>query len=187
LKVGQAVVLRQANSATTQGSAAQSLRRHDWEVKSTAMTSDAGVSPQALMSSSDGLDVSSPLQIVPEKLAEHTEAFGQAVMQLVAPAAPNEAVEVFGHRLEKVADSLGQIYQDANSSALSIQQAADEAFRRHYELGMHFVEELVHVRTPDEFIKLQVNFFSAQFELIAEQSREMQRQFAKPVLLPWQK
>lgn len=144
------------------------------------MTSDAGVLPQ--MSSSDGSDVSSPLQIVPEKLAEHTEAFGQAVMQLVAPAAPNEAVEVFGHRLEKVADSLGQIYQDANSSALSMQQAADEAFRRHYELGMHFFEDLVHVRSPDEFIKLQVNFFSAQLELLAEQSREMQRQFAKTCL-----
>jgi hypothetical protein len=148
------------------------------------MTSDAGVLPQAVTSFSDATDVPSPLQIVPEKFAEHTEAFGEAVMQLVAPAAPNEAVEVFGHRLEKVADSLGQIYQDANSSALSIHQAADEAFRRYYELGMHFVEELVHVRSPDEVIKLQVNFFSAQFELMAEQSREMQRQFARTYLAP---
>jgi hypothetical protein len=148
------------------------------------MTSDAGVLPQAVTSSSFATDLPSPLQIVPEKFAEHTEALGEAVMQLVAPAAPNEAVEVFGHRLEKVADSLGQIYQDANSSALSMHQAADEAFRRHYELGMHFVEELVHVRSPDELIKLQVNFFSAQFELMAEQSREMQRQFAKTYLAP---
>jgi len=153
------------------------------EVESTAMN-DAGVLPQAVTFSRDATDVPSPLQIVPEKFAEHTEALGEAVMQLVAPAAPNEAVEVFGHRLEKVADSLGQIYQDANSSALSIHQAADEAFRRYSELGMHFVEDLVLARSPDEIIKLQVNFFSAQFELLAEQSREMQRQFAKTYLAP---
>jgi hypothetical protein len=144
---------------------------------------DAGVLPQAITYSSDA-DVHSPLQIVPEKFAEHTEALGEAVMQLVAPAAPNEAVELFGHRLEKVGDSPGQIYQDANSSALSIHQAADEAFRRYYELGMHFVEDLVLARSPDEIIKLQVNFFSAQFELLAEQSREMQRQFARTYLSP---
>ena len=49
---------------------------------------------------------------------------------------------------------------------------------------MHFVEDLVLARSPDEIIKLQVNFFSAQFELFAEQSREMQRQFAKTYLAP---
>ena len=148
------------------------------------MTSDAGVLSEAVTSSSDATDVPSPLQIVPEKFAEHTEALGQAVMQLVVPAAPNEAAQVFGQRLEKVADSLGQIYQDANSSAQSFHQAADEAFRRYYELGMHFVEELVLARSPEEVIKLQLNFFSAQFELLAEQSREMQRQFAKTYLAP---
>jgi hypothetical protein len=117
-------------------------------------------------------------------LAEHTEALGATMMQLVAPAAPNEAAEVFGHRLEKVAHSIGHIYQDANSSAQSFHQAADEAFRRHFELGMHFVEELVQVRSPDEVLKLQLSFFSAQFELLTEQSREMQRQFAKTYLAP---
>jgi len=140
--------------------------------------------PQAETFSGDDAGVSKPLQIVPEKLAGHTEAFGAAMMQLVAPAAPNEAAEVFGHRLEKVAHSIGQIYQDANSSAQSFHQAADEAFRRHFELGMHFVEELVQVRGPDEVLKLQLSFFSAQFELLTEQSREMQRQFAKTYLAP---
>jgi|SRR5208337_231015 len=112
-------------------------------LKDTAMSSDTGVLPHAGTFSGDDAGVSKPLQIVPRKLAEHTEAFGEAMMQLVAPAAPNEAAEVFGHRLEKVANSIGQIYQDTNSSAQSFHQAADEAFRRHFELGMHFMEELV--------------------------------------------
>lgn len=149
---------------------------------------DAGMLRQAVTYSGDATNVHAPLQIVPEKFAEHTEAFlGEAVIQLVAPASSNEAVEVFGHRLEKVADFLGQICQDANSSVLSIHQAADEAFRRYYELGMHFVEDLVLPRSPDEIIKLQVNFFSAQFELLAEQSRDMQREFARTYLAPFAK
>jgi hypothetical protein len=87
------------------------------------------------------------------------------MMQLVAPAAPNEAAAVLGQRLEKVAHSLGQIYEDANSSAQSIYQVADEGFRRHYELGMHFIEELVLARTPAGVLQLQLKFFAAQFKL----------------------
>jgi len=98
------------------------------------MNSETDGSPQA--SSSDTADAS--VQIVPEKVVEHTGELREAMMQLVAPAAPNEAAAVFSQRLEKVAHSLGQIYEDANSSAQSIYQLADEGFRRHYELGMPF-------------------------------------------------
>ena len=35
-------------------------------------------------------------------------------------------------------------------------------------------------------VKLQLSFFSDQFELLTEQSREMQRQFAKTYLALWQ-
>jgi hypothetical protein len=112
--------------------------------KDTAMSFDTDRLPQAVTSSSDAAaNASHSLQIVSEKLAEHTIEFGEAMAQFVAPAAPNEAAEAFSHRLEKVAHSLGQIYQDANSSAQSMYQVADEGFRRHSELGMHFIEELV--------------------------------------------
>ena len=141
------------------------------------MSSDTGGLPQAVPSHS--------LQIVPEKLAEHTIELGEAMVQFVAPTAPNEAAEAFGHRFEKVAHSLEQIYQDANNSAQSIYQVADEGFRRHFELGMHFIEELVLARTPDEALQLQLSFFSAQLELFAEQTREMQRQFARTYLAPF--
>jgi len=142
------------------------------------MNSETDCTPQA--SSSDTADAS--LQIVSEKVVEHTGELGEAMMQLVAPAAPNEAAAVFGQRLEKVAHSLGQIYEDANSSAQSIYQLADEGFRRHYELGMHFIEELVLARTPTEVLQLQLRSFAAQFELFAEHTREMQRQFARTYL-----
>ncbi len=119
------------------------------------------------------------LQIVPEKLVEHTTELGEAMMEFVAPAAPNEAAQVFGKRLEKVTHSLEQIYEDASGSARSFQQVADEAFRRYYELGQHFVDELVLARSPAEVFGLQMAYFRAQFELFTEQSQEMQRQFAK--------
>ncbi|MGB7913798.1 MAG: hypothetical protein WCF79_00635, partial [Rhodomicrobium sp.] len=125
------------------------------------MSSDTDGLPRAVPSST-AADASHSLQIVPEKLAEHTIQLGEAIAQFVAPTAPNEAAEALGHRFEKVAHSLEQIYQDANNSAQSIYQVADESFRRHFELGMHFIEELVLARTPDEALQLQLSFFSAQ-------------------------
>ena len=144
------------------------------------MTSDEAVPTEAVTSAAD---VSPLLPIVPEKPAEHMEALGEAVMQF-AVAARGAAGDVFGQRFEKVAQSLGRIYRDANSSAQSIQQAADEAFRRQFELGMHFVENLVLARSPAEVLKLQLDYFAAQFEFVAEQSKEMQSQFARAFLAP---
>ena len=43
---------------------------------------------------------------------------------------------------------------------------------------MHFIEELVLARTPDEVLQLQLSFFSAKLELFAGQTRAMQRHFA---------
>jgi len=145
------------------------------------MTSDEAVPTEAVTSAAD---VSPLLPIVPEKPAEHMEALGEAVMQFAVPAAPGAVGDLFGQQFEKVAQSLGQIYRDANSSAQSIQQAADEAFRRQFELGMHFVENLVLARSPAEVLKLQLDYFAAQFEFIAEQSKEMQSQFARAFLAP---
>jgi hypothetical protein len=75
------------------------------------MSSDTDGLTQAVPSST-AADASHSLQIVPEKLAEHTIELGEAIAQFVAPTAPNEAAEAFGHRFEKVAHSLEQIYQD---------------------------------------------------------------------------
>ncbi len=118
--------------------------------------------------------------VIPEKLAEHTGALQHAMIELMAPPAPEpkEAAAAFGHRLENVVHSLDQIYQDANTSFQSVNHVAEEAFRRHYELGMHFLEDLAVVRNPVDALKLQFNFFSAQFGLLAEQAKEMQQQFS---------
>ncbi len=97
--------------------------------------------PLVVSASGGAAGVSPRFSILPEKLAEHTEEFGQAVMKLMAPVAePNEAAGDLGHRLEDVSRSLEHIYQDANSSAQSLNHAAGEAFRQHYELGMHFLK-----------------------------------------------
>jgi hypothetical protein len=131
------------------------------------MTSDEAVPTEAVTSAAD---VSPSLPIGLQKPAEHMEALGEAVMQFAVPAARRAAVDVFGQRFEKVAQSL--------------QQAADEAFRKQFELGMHFVEDLVLARSPAEVLKLQLAYFAAQFEFVAEQSKEMQSQFARAFLAP---
>ena len=44
---------------------------------------------------------------------------------------------------------------------------------------MHFLEELVLAKSPAEALGLQINFLNAQFELVSEQTREMQRHFVR--------
>jgi hypothetical protein len=117
--------------------------------------------------------------IVPEKLAEHTEAFGHAMMDLMTtPVAGVGKPDVFNQRLDEVSHSLDLIYQDANSSMQSLNIAAEEAFRRQYELGLHLMQDLAVVKSPVEALHLQFNFLAAQAELFVEQSKEMQRQFS---------
>jgi hypothetical protein len=119
--------------------------------------------------------------IVPEKLAEHTEALSHAMMGLMVPQAadPKEAAEAFSHRLGDVSHSLELIYQDANDSMTSLSHATEEAFRRHYELGLHFLQDLAVAKGPAEAVRLQFSFLAAQSELLVEQSKELQRQFAQ--------
>ncbi len=107
-------------------------------------------------------------------------------MQLIAApvGGQDQNADSIGHRLEDVSHSLDQIYQDANDSAQSINFAASEVFRQHFELGMHFFEALAVARGPLEVLNLQFNFFSAQFGLLAEQSKELQHGIAKTYLLP---
>jgi hypothetical protein len=129
--------------------------------------------------------VAPAVSILPEKLAEHTEALSHAMMGLMAapPAAdPKEAAEAFSHRLGEVSHSLDLLYQDANSSVQSLGHVASEAFRRQYELGLHFLQDLAVAKGPAEAVRLQFGFFSAQAELLVEQSKELQRQFAQVLL-----
>ncbi len=143
------------------------------------MTMDKEESPLVVTSAMEAAQMAPPVTIVPEKLAEHTEAFGHAMFDLMAaPVASGGKPEVFNQRLDEVSHSLDLIYQDANTSMQSLNIAAEEAFRRHYELGLHLLQDLAVVKGPAEALRLQFNFFSAQAELFAEQSREMQRQFA---------
>jgi hypothetical protein len=115
---------------------------------------------------------------IPEKLAEHTEAFGHAMMDLITtPVAGVGKPEVFNQRLDEVSHSLDLIYQNANSSMQTLNIAAEEAFRRQYELGLHLMQDLAVVKSPAEAFHLQFNFLAAQAELFMEQSKEMQRQF----------
>lgn len=144
------------------------------------MKTETGASSLNGASSAVASGVSPAFPVIPEKLAEHTGALQHAMIELMAPpvAEPKVAAAEFGHRLENVALSLDQIYQDANTSFQSVNHVAEEAFRRHFELGMHFFEELAVARGPVEALKLQFNFFSAQFNLLTEQAKEMQQQFA---------
>lgn len=125
--------------------------------------------------------VSPAFSIMPEKLAEHTEAFEHALIDLIAPPVGdfNGNVEAFNHRMENVAHSVEALYQDTNTSLQSMNVAAGEIFRQQYEIGMRFLEDLVVARTPVEVMNLQVDFFKAQFELFTAQAKEVQAQFTR--------
>ncbi len=114
------------------------------------MNTEEGALPLDETSSAEATDVAPHVSIIPEKLAEHTGAFGHAMIDLITPSAeePKEAAAAFGHRLENVVHSLDQIYHDANEFFQSVNHVAEEAFRRHYELGMHFFEDLAQCGTP---------------------------------------
>ena len=121
------------------------------------------------------------MSILPEKPAEPTPA-----IELLPPpaASAGEALEVFNPRLDNVTRPVDLMYQGANSSVQSLNVAAGEAFRRQFELGLHFWEDLTVARGPADVLSLQARFLSAQAELFAEQSREIQRQFVHVFLAP---
>jgi hypothetical protein len=142
------------------------------------MNTNTEALPQVETSALEAARVAPAATIVPEHFAEHTEAFGHAMMDLMTtPVADVGKPEIFNQRLDEVSHSLDLIYQDANSSMKSLNIAAEEAFRRQYELGLHLMQDLAVVKSPAEAIHLQFNFLAAQAELFMEQSKEMQRQF----------
>ncbi len=143
--------------------------------------SDRAIFPLAVPASSGSGGVSAPFSILPEKLAEQTEALSQAVIQLIAsaPVEQQKAAQMLGGRLEDMAHSFDRMYQDANHSAQSLNAAFGEVFRRNMEHALRFVDDLAQVREPSEAFTLQFGYFTAQFQLWAQETSVIQREFAK--------
>lgn len=142
--------------------------------------------PLVVTTSSGVGGVSPPFSILPEKLAERTEAFGQALFKMIA--APVTEAKAAGEALtapiEEFARSFDQIYKDANDSAQSVGAAFAEAVRVNVEQGLIFVEDMVDAKGPSEAFKLQFNYFTQQTQLFAEQAKDFQlawfRAFFRP-------
>jgi hypothetical protein len=145
------------------------------------MESGKSLLPLVVTTSSGVGGVSPPFSILPEKLAEQTGAFGHAAIKLMAAPVgqQKEAAEIFSSRLEDVARSLDRILQDANRSALSVNAAIGEAFRVNVEQGLRFFDDLVAAKGPCDVLNLQFGFLSSQMQLFTEQSKDLQREFAK--------
>jgi hypothetical protein len=137
--------------------------------------------PAAQPVSSGSSGVSAPFSILPEKIAQQTEALGQAMLQfMAAPAGEHgEAASALSSKLEDATQSLDRICLDASSCVHSMTAAAGEALRKGIELGTRFLEDLAGAKSPSDAIRLQLGFFTAQFQLFAESSTAMQREFAK--------
>ena len=145
------------------------------------MTSDRAILPLAVPASSGSGGVSAPFSILPEQLAEQTEALGQAVIHLIAspPAEQREAAVIVTGRLEQIAHSFDRIYREANDSAQSLNAAIGEAFRRNMEQALQFADGLANAKGPAEALDLQFGYFAAQVQLFAEETSAIQREFAK--------
>jgi hypothetical protein len=142
--------------------------------------------PAAQPVSSGASGVSAPFSILPEKIAQQTEALGQAMFKLMAAQAGEhrEAAAAFSSTFEDVTQSFDRLCLDAGSCAHSITAAAGEALRRGIELGLRFMEDLAGARSPSEAIRLQLGFFSAQAQLFAESSKAMQGELASFFMAP---
>ena len=131
--------------------------------------------------SSGSAGVSARFSILPEQLAEQTEALGQAMIELVAAPVPEriEAAEAFTSKLEQVAHSFGLICEQASNPAQGINMVMAEALRKNAEEVMRFLRDLANAKGPRDALELQFRFISGQARLFSEQSAAMQREFAR--------
>jgi Phasin protein len=145
------------------------------------MVSGKEIFPLAMTVSSGSSGVSAPFSVLPEKWTEHTGALGQAMIQLMA-APRGEHKEAARVISQHITETVGQIYNDANSSAQSINAIITEAVRLNFEQTMRFLEDFANAKGPADAIGLQFGFFDAQARLFAHQSKIMQQELAKMFL-----
>jgi hypothetical protein len=131
--------------------------------------------------------VSAPFTILPEELAEKTGALGEAAIALMTSAATEqkEAAAAFTERLQAVARSFEGIYQEANSSTLSVHAALAEAARQNAEQALFFLQCLISAKGPLDAMGLQFSFLAAQAQLFAGQARALQREYARLLPQSW--
>jgi hypothetical protein len=143
--------------------------------------------PAAQPVSSGASGASAPFSILPEKIAQQTEALGQAMLQfMAAPAGEHrEAAAALSGKFEDMTQSFDRICLDASSCAHSMTAAAGEALRKVIELSIRYMEDLAGAKGPADAIRLQLGFFTAQMQLFAESSKAMQREFARLFTAPW--
>jgi hypothetical protein len=150
------------------------------------MVSERTLLPLAMTVSSGSSGVSAPFSVLPEKWAEHTGVFGQAMIQLMATPAGNqrEAAEVLPHRFEELAQFFEQVYYRANSPVQSVNAAIIEAMRTNIEQTLQFLQDLSKVKGPSDAIGLQFGFAQSQARLFAGQAQAIQREFIKIFMIP---
>jgi hypothetical protein len=133
--------------------------------------------PQVVTAAPGFGGVSPPFSILPEKLAERTEAVGHAVLHMMAaaPARRKEAAETLSSRMEEVVVSFDEFRIETSNSLQSVAAVTGEAFRKNVEQGLRYVDDLVSAKGLTDILHIQTAFFSSQIELFAEQARQMQR------------
>jgi hypothetical protein len=150
------------------------------------MEDGRAILPLVVTTSSGVGGVSPPFSILPEKLVERTEGFGQAILDLIArPVADaREVGEMFAAPIGEIARSFDHIYQEANTSAQSMGATLAEAVRVNVEHGLLFIEDLVGAKGPSDAVNLQFTYFTKQTQLFAEQVKDFQLAWSRSFLRP---
>jgi len=149
--------------------------------KDMVMNSDKRIFPVAMAASPGSSAVSAPFSVLPEQWAEQTGALGHAMMQLFAVPAEGQrkAAEDLTSRLEGMASSLEQVYQDANNSVQSVNVAVVETARLTLEQTLQFCHELAVANGPADAIRIQLGFLQSQAQLFSQQVKAIQREVSR--------
>jgi hypothetical protein len=145
------------------------------------MENEKTILPVAQPVSSGSSGVSAPFSIMPEEFAGQTGALSQSIFALIAAPASDhrEAAAVFNCKFEDMAQSLHRLSQEANSSWQGMNATIAEALRKSIEHSMMFMEDFAAAKAPADALSLQLSYISRQLELFSENSKLLQREFAK--------
>lgn len=139
------------------------------------MEDDKPILPLVVTSATGVGGVSPRFSILQEAIEEQAQVL-EKMTQFIAPRAldAESATEALRASLEEAAQSFDRIYQEAATSAQSVNDALLEAARINVEHALRYLHDLGSANTPSDAISIQTEYAGRQFMLFAQQLHDIQ-------------